>query len=80
MPLYVYGCDKCGSKQELYQPTMEALPPKCCGDDMSKCPTCPSMVKNKGAGGYPSRKFLKGTAPYTQGYRINPAGLDVKKE
>jgi predicted nucleic acid-binding Zn ribbon protein len=64
MPLYVYGCDKCGSKQELYQPTMEALPPKCCGEDMAKLPTFPSMVKMKGEGGYPSRrKWFHGSAP-----------------
>lgn len=81
MPIYCYTCHSCGANAEVYQRLgCNAL--QCeCGRDMAKMPTFPSLVKNKGEGGYPSRqKFLKGTAPNTAGYRINPAGLDVKKE
>lgn len=80
MPIYEYWCSDCGTITEIYQ-GVSGLAPSCCGKPTTKKPSALAMVKNKGAGGYPSRqKFLKGTAPYTAGYRINPAGLDVKKE
>lgn len=80
MPIYEYWCSDCGCTTELYQ-GVDGQAPSCCGKVMARKPSQLGMVKNKGAGGYPSRqKFLRGTAPNTAGYRINPAGLDVKKE
>ena len=38
--------------------------PICCGEKMGKKPTCPSMIKIKGEGGFPSRrKWLKDWTP-----------------
>ena len=68
MPLYLYKCEKCGSKLETIRSIAGEIP-LCCDKAMNKLPTTPAMVKWKGAGGYPSNiKAGKGTAPFTSGY------------
>jgi len=65
MPIYLYQCEKCGSKTEVIQ-GWDGVALLCCGKAMSKMPTSQAMVKMKGMGGYPSRrKEWKGTAPYS---------------
>ena len=34
MPLYDYFCARCGKSAEVYAPSMESLPPVCCGEVM----------------------------------------------
>ena len=67
MPIYAYKCSKCNSGFERVQglgETVSSCPE--CGGVAINLPTFPAMVKMKGEGGYPSRrKFVKGTAPYT---------------
>lgn len=67
MPIYVYKCTVCGAEDEvLLSRVVNILPCSQCGEMSLKQPTFPAMIKVKGEGGYPSRrKFVKGTAPYT---------------
>ncbi len=65
MPLYDYKCGVCGN-QDIVHHGVHKDSPLCCDTPMNKMPSCPAVVKIKGAGGYPSRrKFVNGTAPYT---------------
>ena len=78
MPIYLYQCEKCGTKSEILQGIHEGLP-LCCGKPMKKLPTFPTMVKVRGMGGYPSRrKQFKGTAPFTT--RNTRPNVDVVNE
>lgn len=68
MPIYQYKCQKCGVEMELIQEIGSDTRPVCCGEEMVKLPTFPSLVimKGGGGGGYPSRrKFIHGSAPNT---------------
>lgn len=62
MPIYLYQCEKCGTKLEIRQGIHEGIPP-CCGVAMKKVPTAPSIIRTMGTN--KTRTYSKG---YKQGY------------
>lgn len=68
MPIFDYRCESCGDTGEKY--TMDGnLPPCECGGELSKLPSFPAMVLNRGNGLYPSeQKYIRGSAPFTSNY------------
>lgn len=55
---------------------MDGNLPDCgCGGKLTKLPTFPAMVLNRGNGLYPSeQKFIRGSAPFTRSYNTKAWG------
>lgn len=76
MPIYLYKCEKCGSKVEVLSP--QGGVPLCCGKAMAKLPTFPAMFKMKGihSQGYKEgykKEYLKSKGQETWRETIMPS-------
>lgn len=54
MPLYQYGCEKCGVAKEVIRPIVHE-PPICCGEVMTRSYCMDSMVLKMGYPGWINR-------------------------
>lgn len=50
MPIYLYRCEKCGTKLEVLQ-HMDGIAQLCCGKAMTKLPTTHAVFQMKGSHG-----------------------------
>ena len=55
MPLYLYECEKCGTKLETVC-GMAGIVEFCCGKVMKKMPTAPAIIKVRGLSS-PTRRW-----------------------
>lgn len=65
MPIFLFGCDRCGGEREAIQ-SFASNAPICCGAPMVRLPACPAIIEIKGAGGV--KAHSKG---YKEGYAKN---------
>lgn len=57
MPIYLYRCEKCGSKLEVLQ-NMSGIVQLCCGKAMTKVPQAPAVIKVRGLNS-PTRRWAE---------------------